>query len=390
MKIESIRLKNFRMFQNVTLDKLPNCCVFVGANGTGKSSLFDVFGLLRDALTYDVKQALAKRGGFVEVVSRDTSEPIEIELKFRDLASTGSKVTYGLEIDLLNNQPVVKREVLKYRCGRGGKPQYMLDFSLGQGKIMSHHVEKPSKITYDEEKLAGKDILALKVLGQLQRFEIAGELCRFLEKGHFSDFQINEAKRINQTTGYNEHLSSSGDNLALFAHFMSQNHPDKYQEILNKMARRVPGLVSIEPVVQEQRILLQFQESAFQKPFLLKQVSDGTIHLFAHLLLLHDPNQHSLLCVEEPNNQLYPDILMILAEEFSLYAKRGGGQVFVSTHSPDFLNGVHLDNIFWLTKKGGYTQIHTTQEEQLLKRFVEVGDLPGVLWKHGFFDGAHP
>ena len=70
MKIESIRLKNFRMFRDVTLNNLPNCCVFVGANGTGKTSLFDLFGFLHDALTYNVKQALAKRGGFSEVVSR--------------------------------------------------------------------------------------------------------------------------------------------------------------------------------------------------------------------------------------------------------------------------------------------------------------------------------
>ncbi len=50
MKIESIRLKNFRMFRDVKMDK-PNCCVFVGANGTGKTSLFDLFGFLREALS---------------------------------------------------------------------------------------------------------------------------------------------------------------------------------------------------------------------------------------------------------------------------------------------------------------------------------------------------
>ncbi|RKZ58626.1 MAG: hypothetical protein DRR08_15925 [Candidatus Parabeggiatoa sp. nov. 2] len=88
MRIESIRLKNFRMFRDVTINQLPNCCFFVGANGTGKTSLFDLFGFLRDALTYNVKQALAKRGGFSEVVSRGTSEPIELELQLQDLETT--------------------------------------------------------------------------------------------------------------------------------------------------------------------------------------------------------------------------------------------------------------------------------------------------------------
>jgi len=215
-------------------------------------------------------------------------------------------------------------------------------------------------------------------------------LRHFIENWHMSDLQISEARRINQSAGYDEHLSSSGDNLALFAQSLHGQYPDKYNEILQKMAQRVPGFAAVEPVIENGRLLLKFKESAFEDPFQSWQVSDGTISIFAYLLQLYDPNPHSLLCVEEPNNQLYPDILMILAEEFSLYAKRGGGQVFVSTHSPDFINGAHLEGIFWLTKKEGYTQVRTTAENQLMKRLVGVGDLPGALWTEGFFEGAHP
>jgi len=386
MRIESIRLKNFRMFRDVTLNKLPNCCVFVGANGTGKTSLFDLFGFLHDALTYNVKQALAKRGGFSEVVSRGSLAPIELELKFRDLKTTSSLVTYSLIIDIVNNKPIVKREILKYRPkNRGGSPKHFLDFSQGLGKVIA------SNDQYQEQKLVSPDILALNGLGQLQQFEVAGELRHFIENWHLSNIQINEARKMNRTTGYDEHLSNCGDNLALFARFLYDNHPDKYQEILQKMAQRVPGLSSVELVnTEDGRISLQFQESAFKKAFLSWQVSDGMISLFAYLLLLHDPNPHTLLCVEEPENQLYPDILMILAEEFSLYALMGESQVFVSTHSPDFLNGAELTEVFWLTKKDGYTQVHTTAEKQLLKRLVEVGNLPGALWTEGFLKGAHP
>ena len=52
------------------------------------------------------------------------------------------------------------------------------------------------------------------------------------------------------------------------------------------------------------------------------------------LLLLHDPNPHPLLCVEEPENQLYPSLFGGLVEEFRDYADKGG-QVMISTHSPD-------------------------------------------------------
>lgn len=40
MKIESIRLKNFKTFKEIEIADLPSFCVFVGANGTGKSTIF--------------------------------------------------------------------------------------------------------------------------------------------------------------------------------------------------------------------------------------------------------------------------------------------------------------------------------------------------------------
>ena len=62
MKIESIRLKNFRLFRDVTISDIPDFCVVVGANGSGKTTLFDVFGFLHDSLKGNVRQALDEIG----------------------------------------------------------------------------------------------------------------------------------------------------------------------------------------------------------------------------------------------------------------------------------------------------------------------------------------
>jgi predicted ATPase len=82
VKIESITIKNYKSLQNITIDNIPKFSVFVGANGTGKSTLFDVFGFLRDALQNNVRQALSLRGGFKEVVARGhEKEDICFEIK---------------------------------------------------------------------------------------------------------------------------------------------------------------------------------------------------------------------------------------------------------------------------------------------------------------------
>ena len=111
-----------------------------------------------------------------------------------------------------------------------------------------------------------------------------------------------------------------------------------------------------------------------------------------HLLYefrLYDPSPHPLLCVEEPENQLYPNLLWELAEEFRSYAQRGG-QVFVSTHSPDFLNATELSEVFWLVKKDGFSQIVRAQDNEQVEAYMGDGDQMGYLWEHGFFEGVDP
>ena len=205
----------------------------------------------------------------------------------------------------------------------------------------------------------------------------------------FLIFHINKA-RPEQEAGYAEHLSSEGENLSLVTEFFHDRHRSLFDNILEKLSERVPGITNVKAkTTEEGRVLLRFQDGAFEDPFLARYVSDGTIKMFAYLLLLHDPNPHPLLCVEEPENQLYPKLLYELAEEFRAYADRGG-QVFVSTHSPDFLNAVELDEVFCLVKKKGYTTINRARDDEQLRAFMEDGDQMGYLWKQGFFEGVDP
>ena len=136
MQIESIAIRNYRLFRDVTLGKIPRLCVLVGANGTGKSTLFDVFSFLKDALSMNVARALAKRGGYREVASRGfTHEPIEITLQFRlDITGRERLVTYVLKIATNKaGKPLVEREVLRYKRAAYGAPFRFLDFSAGKG-----------------------------------------------------------------------------------------------------------------------------------------------------------------------------------------------------------------------------------------------------------------
>ena len=183
MKIEELSLKNFKVFKNIRIANLPNMAVFLGANGTGKSTLLDVFGFLHDALKDNVKTALLKRGGYKEVISRNETGPIEIEIKFRTEPDE-PLVTYELYIGLNElGLPIVTRERLKYRRGQKGAPWHFLDFSNGAGAAIVNESEYGLEgVTEqrEEQKLDSPDILAIKGLGQFQKFKQVAALRRLI------------------------------------------------------------------------------------------------------------------------------------------------------------------------------------------------------------------
>ena len=169
---------------------------------------------------------------------------------------------------------------------------------------------------------------------------------------------------------------------------MYDSHRETFNRILEKLPKRIPGINQVEAKETEDgRIVLRFQDSNFKDPFVARYVSDGTIKMFAYMVLLHDPEPHPLLCIEEPENFLHPDLLLNLCEEIREYSQRGG-QVFVSTHSPDFVNGLRVEELFFLTKEKGFTSIKAAADDDMIRELSKENQL-GWLWRNHYIKGAN-
>ena len=386
MQIEGIEIKHYRQFQHVDLNNLGPMTVVVGANGSGKSTLFDVLTFLKDALAENVAAAVARRGGFGELVSREQDGPIEITVNFQ--RSGEGLVTYLVRIGLAAGRPSVLREVLSYRRGQRGETWRLVDFRKGKGRTITNesaYGDEGAGEEYQDYALEDASILAIKGLGQFRQFRLISEVRRFIERWHFSNLEAADI-RPSIEDGYAEHLSPRGDNTALVAQYLYQSHPEIFRQVLQAMSRRVPGIEAVEATpTGDGRLMLRFQDGAFERPFIGRHVSDGTIKMFAYLLLLHDPKPHPLLAVEEPENQLSSHLLGELAEEFRTYAQKGG-QVFVSTNSPEFLNGIELSEVFCLVKEDGFSEVVRPRDSATLRDLVDGGEPPGHLWRRGLFE----
>ena len=383
MKLETMEIHNFKVFQNMKLENIGSMGVFLGENGAGKTTFFDIFDFMKACLTENVRSALQARGGYNEVHSRDTEGDIQLIFTYRALPDK-PLCTYLLQIGLnFLKEPIVNYEALY--TDEAGKRRFIFSRRTEFIKCNQWEEEEQFNIARNcfDFRMSGDQFLALNLIGQMTEYQAAVEFRKYVEDWFVSDFQI-DRMRTNQDIVYDESLNRKGDNIANVAQYLFDKHPDIFEIILKKMQDRIPGVTKVEAKTTEDgRILLRFQDDHFKDPFASKYVSDGTMKMFAYLVMLADINPHKLLCIEEPENQLYPALLGILAEEFREYTF-SGGQVFISTHSPDFVDSVELDELFIIKKQNGFSKIlAVSNNENVASLYQQGDDRLGVLWQEG-------
>ncbi|NKI87603.1 putative ATPase [Hymenobacter sp. 1B] len=190
--------------------------------------------------------------------------------------------------------------------------------------------------------------------------------------------------------GPREKLSPNGDNLPNVLYYLHTKHPETLAKITAQMRRWVPSLADIVPeITSDERILLRFKDAEFEKPLPAQYMSDGTMRLAALLTLLYEPDAAGLLGIEEPENELHPQLLAGLAEELIDAAERR--QLLVATHSPALLNALAPEQV-WILHRGadGYTQATRVADLPGIPAMVEEGSPLGYLWSRNFFDVGNP
>lgn len=405
--IEGFRVQNYRALRDVTLGKLSTqqggtpltpFTVVIGKNGVGKSTLFDAFGFVADCLAHDVEQAcdMKQRGGYERLHSRGSDGPVRFEIYYRE--GVGERpMTYELSIALDDSgRPFVESELLKQRRKgqKHGRPYPFLRLNHGKGLVWAG--EEAVEAEGGEEDRAQTLVeltdlrqLGIATLGTLKEHPRIKRFRDFL-KGWYLSYFYPDAARSLPTAGPQKHLNSHGDNIGNVVQFMAREHKDRFKAVLDRIAAKIPGITSIDTQeTQDKRLLLRFNDGAFADPFFAQQMSDGTLKVFAYLLLLDDPEPPPFICIEEPENGLYHKLLEALAQEFRAHAsgKKNAPQIFVTTHQPYFVDALSPDEV-WILEKGadGYSVIRRVSDLDVVKNLVDEGLPLGGLWYSDYLE----
>jgi predicted ATPase len=403
--LEGIQIQNFRALRNVTLGKtvdnknavLPRLMAVIGANGSGKSSLMDALGFIGDCLQEGVQSACDKphRGGFERLRTQGLTEPIKFEIRFRQ-NSDARPISYSLHIDCdKHGRAVVVYERLRQRRKgqRKGWPYSFLEITNGVGSVWSGEGSAESEGTARiDVRMGDRAVLGISTLGSLADHPRIASFRAFLSGWYLSYF-VPQLARSQPMAGAEPHLDRTGENLAKYLQFIAREHPNNFQQMLSRIARKIPGISKIVSVeAPDRRLLLEFHASGYDAPFYQQDMSDGTLKMLAYLLLMEDPDPAPLVGIEEPENGLHHQLLADLAREFKDFARKSRGpQVLITTHAPNFVDALSPEEV-WILDKGidGYSNLTRAADIKGVQAMFDEGVPMGSLWFSNHFGIGNP
>lgn len=356
--------------------KLAPLNVLIGANGSGKSNLIEVIGLLQ-AAPDDLQRAMMVGGGPRMWVSlaEGAGHVATIEADFSlDSGDLGYELSFTASSDVLD---LVSESLLDLASGREFFRRegvaLVIDGTLAQfpppaeSVLALYRDPREQSITPLGRMLAGIRIYR-----------------EFLTTGRYAQSRF--GFEPGSPPVFEPALQDGGDNLALVLHELdSRGLQDRVGQYLRRLSERFGGVgarVEVGEVAQS-----YLQETGLLEPLPAVRMSDGTLKFLCLLAVLLDDDRPRLLCIEEPEVGLHPEAIQVVADLLIEASERT--QLVVTTHSEALVDAMSDRPEAVLVCERDFdngTQFRRLKSEDL-KLWLERYSL-GELWRDGEIGGT--
>jgi predicted ATPase len=182
-------------------------------------------------------------------------------------------------------------------------------------------------------------------------------------------------------------LAPNGSNLVALLNDLKQKDADAFKKIVEALHKVNENYVGIEFENITNKIDLKVKEKELTEAISAAHLSDGTLCFLCLLAILYNRNRGSLVCMDEPELGLHPDMITTLANAIKDTAETS--QLIVTTHSEHILDAFDLENVRVVEKneenatvvtKYSRTDFEGWYEEYLPGRMWRAGDIGGNRW----------
>ncbi len=360
----TIQIAGYRPFNEVRL-RFQRLQVIVGANGSGKSSLFEFLKFLRDACHGEIPPEIAMGSIGQQIFHKPGSDKLgwiaEFNMKEQAPLFYKGELMGPVGAVKINCESVATEE---HPHGGSDGGYTFLDFKNGEGRVKDPgdgefkrkkwNLEKPNQLG-----LGAISDSSLSTLFKL-REQIRG--WRFYSAFNFNNDRIRSSAPVSQDPVLNE----DARNLSAVLFNLMTEHPRAFEELKSALRAAIPGFrdLNVKARGGPGEVISFWREENIDTDLTLSDLSDGALRMIAWSALCVSPSPPSLICIDEPDLGLHPRTLPILAGLFEKASERT--QMVLATHASGFLTQFELDRIAVMKRRLGESHYIRVKDSQTL------------------------
>ena len=366
--ITSLKLQGYRPFGDF-LAHFDPLEVLVGANGAGKSALFEFLKFLRDGMYSDIPP---------EIVPGSIGQQI-FHIPGPERFWWSVEIEWGWEYPLAYQGqllgPIGRPQVTEEHVGKPATNMVIvpfLDMQGGQGVAYEEHDETGA--AYDDIEVAQHPIRTSRP-NQLALSTIVNPTLKTLYslREYIRDWRFYGALTVSKDkirravlTEQQPALQEDCGNLSAVLHYLMTEHSALFEELQQHLRLIVPGFkrLNVKARGGPGEVIAFWQENGVDQDLSLADLSDGILRLLCWTVLCLHPNPPTLICIDEPDQGVHPRTLPLLAGLFQKASQRT--QILLATHNSYFLTQFELEQIAVMRKERGEAQFIKPNDSQVL------------------------
>jgi len=338
-KINLINIKNFKSIVNISMQNISNFSIFAGANGAGKSNIFEAIEFFKTIVEFGAVAAIKRYGGYDNIHSRKNRKENARKFLFEIDIDMGRNYHYKLEVFALDSEPYLK-EIFKI-----------------DGKVVAKRDKENIKISSNQLEINfAKDQTVLNLVAKESK-----EFVSFVKATKRYTIDPNLAREPDDFTSETV-LDRDASNITTVLSNIQKNISTDVEEIVETMQLLIPSLENI--AIQKEKLINKmvstFKESGSKSVFPARLVSDGTIYALSILAIIYS-NNNGIIMIEEPERGLHPKAISELVEFFR--EKSEIYPIFINTHNEAIIKKSLPLELFIVSKEDGKTKLFNILQE---------------------------
>jgi len=391
--VNSIKIKNFLSFgpdaQEIELRSLN---IVIGPNGSGKSNLLEGLALMQSApgiLSSPIREGGGVRDWLWKGGGPDTVASLALTID-PFLPPHSSPLRYQFDFTESNKRFEIVDERIEYAFPAEGKSEPYF-FYRYENKHPVLNIKRTADAAPIRRVLRREDVDPERsILAQRRDPDTYPEITRLAEVlsdvrmyREWSFGRYTPARLPQATDAPNKWMAPDASNLALILSKLKRN-PVARSVFINLFRAIYSEVVDVDVLIEGGTAQIFVQEEKFIVP--ATRLSDGTLRYLCLLAILCDPAPPPLICIDEPELGLHPDVVSKLAEALRYASERT--QLIVTTHSAALVDAFTQDPeaILVCEKEKGATVLRRLDMKQL-EPWLKTYRL-GALWTSGEIGGT--